>query len=518
MNKILFILALTAFVYASCKKNDDMGLTRLFRPVPSGELSADSNTIMASWQKIAGATSYVVEVSRDTFHTIDQSVSVDSNEAVVKKLLFNQLYQVQVKAVANDTAMNSKWSNLGAVKTLSSILKMPGIDDITFNSVRARWATKGASVTSLKIIKNADSSLVATVTLSANDITNEFRVIDGLTADTRYTIYLYSDKDERGYVAFSTKAPFSGTVIDLTGITGRPGVLADTLPVIPSGSTILLKRGETYNISSATPLNKTLIFMSGPDLSNTTQANIYFTNNFTFAANSTIDSIEFNDLHLFSDNYTSRYVFNNTNSANIGKLKFMNSRMEIFRGMVRLQSGTLNMNNFIIDNCIVDSISNYFVLTIGTTTSKVNDISMTNSTFYKVEGVIASVQTSNSVLISDCTFNEAPLGNSKNYYVDYNANVIANGITIKNSLFGIGKISAGATTVKDLRLGSGTLVTVSNNYKTDDHKTVTGNDIPAITPSIRTSVQLWQDPYNGNFKIADLSFPGRNSTGAPRWR
>src|SRR5688500_7082135 len=98
MNKIIYILALTAFVYASCKKNDDLEPSRLFRPVRAGELSADSNTIVASWQKIAGATNYVVEVSRDTFRTIDLSLSVDTSEAVVKKLLFNQLYQVQVKA------------------------------------------------------------------------------------------------------------------------------------------------------------------------------------------------------------------------------------------------------------------------------------------------------------------------------------------------------------------------------------------------------------------------------------
>jgi hypothetical protein len=517
MNKTLYILALTALVYASCKK-DDLGPNRLFRPVRAGDLSADSNTIMAAWQKIAGATSYVVEVSRDTFRTIDLSLSVDSNEAVVKKLLFNQLYQVQVKAVAPDTAMNSKWSNLGAVKTLSSILKMPAIDDITFNSVRARWTTKGAPVTSLKIIKNADSSVIATATLSATDLTNEFRVIEGLTADTRYTIYLYSDKDERGYVAFSTKAPFSGTVIDLTGITGRPSVLADTLPVIPSGSTILLKRGETYNIATTTSLNKTLIFMSGPDLSNTAQAKIYFTSNFNFTAGATIDSIEFNDLALYSDNYGSRYVFNNSNNANIGKLKFMNSRMEIFRGVVRLQAGTVNMNDFIIDNCIVDSIKEYNVLTIGVTTSKVNNVSMTKSTFYKVDAIIGSVQTSNSVLISECTFNETPLGNSKNFYFDYNANVITNGITITNCIFGIGKVVAGATTVKDMRVGTGTLVTVANNYKTADHLSVATNDFPAITPSIRTSVQLWQDPFNGNFKIADQTFAGRSTTGDPRWR
>jgi hypothetical protein len=294
--------------------------------------------------------------------------------------------------------------------------------------------------------------------------------------------------------------------------------LADTLPVIPSGSTILLKRGETYNIATTTSLNKTLIFMSGPDLSSTAQAKIYFTSNFNFTAGATIDSIEFNDLSLYSDNYGSRYVFNNSNNATIGKLKFMNSRMEIFRGVVRLQAGTVNMNDFIIDNCIVDSIKEYNVLTIGVTTSKVNNVSMTKSTFYKVDAIIGSVQTSNSVLISECTFNETPLGNSKNFYFDYNANVITSGITITNCIFGIGKAVAGATTVKHMRVGTGTLVTVANNYKTADHSSVAANDFPAITPSIRTSVQLWQDPFNGNFKIADQTFAGRSTAGDPRWR
>jgi hypothetical protein len=135
-----------------------------------------------------------------------------------------------------------------------------------------------------------------------------------------------------------------------------------------------------------------------------------------------------------------------------------------------------------------------------------------------VDGVISSVQVSNSVLISECTFNETPLGNSKNFYFDYNANVITNGITITNNIFGIGKVTAGAITVKDMRVGSGTVVTVGNNYKTADHLSVATNDFPAITASIRTSVQLWQDPYNGNFKIADQTFAGRASSGDPRWR
>lgn len=517
MKKLFVIVALTFGICISCKKKEDLAAPRLFRPVIVGELAADSNTIVASWQKIAGASSYEFQLSRDTFRTIDLSLPLDTNVAVVKKLLFNQLYQVQVRAIATDTALNSKWSFLGAVSTLSSILKVPLIDDITYNSIRVRWTTKGAPVTTVRIIKTSDSSQVSETILTAGDLTNEYKVIGGLEADTRYTIFLYSGKDERGYVDFTTKAPFSGTVIDLTAIAGRPGVLTDTLPSIPSGSTVLLKRGETYNISSATSLSKSLVIMSAPDLSNTTQAKLFFTSNFDFGAGTTIDSIEFNDIYMVSDSYTGRYVFNNSNSANVGKLKFMNSRIEIFRGMVRLKEGAAIINDVVISNCIIDSIGNYFVLNIGTAASRIDNISIINSTIYKAEGVIASSQSSAAVLITDCTFSEAPLGNSKNHYVDYGSNSVSNGITVANCIFGAGKYSAGATTVKDVRAGAGTVVGVSNSYRTSDHLSA-GNDFPNITAYTRPASQLWQDPANGNFKIADNGYPGRNTTGDPRWR
>jgi hypothetical protein len=206
--KNIFFVFLAACFFTACKKTEDLGESRLFRPVIEGQLSADSNTIVAAWQKIAGAKSYVLQVSRDTFRTVDVTINTDTSSVEIKKLLFNQLYQLQVKAVAPDTVLNSRWSPLGAIRTLSSILKVPAIDDITFNSVRVRWTTKGAAVSSVKIVKTADNSVASQVNLSASDITNEFRVITGLQADTKYTIFLYSGTDVRGYVDFSTKAPF----------------------------------------------------------------------------------------------------------------------------------------------------------------------------------------------------------------------------------------------------------------------------------------------------------------------
>lgn len=517
MKKLIVILMMALGLYTSCKKKETLEPSRLFRPVIIGELSADSNTIVASWQRIAGATAYEFQVSRDSFRRVDLSMPLDTNIAVVKKLLFNQLYQLRVRAIASDTVLNSKWSELGAIKTLSSILKVPAVDDITYNSVRVKWASKGAAVTAIKIIKTSDSAVVTEVPLTAGDVANEYKVVNGLQASTGYTIFLYSGKDERGYVDFTSKAPFSGTMIDLTSITGRPGVLADTLPVIPSGSTVLLKREEVYNIASTISFNKSVVIMSAPDLLNTTQAKLFFTNNFDFADGATIDSIEFNDVYMASDSYSGRYVFNTSKSASVGKVKFMNSRVEIFRGMVRMKEGTATVNDFIISNCIIDSIGNYFVLNVNTASCKINNISIINSTIYKVEGVIASSQSSSSVLITDCTFNEAPLGNSKNHYIDYNANAVTDGITVRNCIFGIGKSSGGAVAVKDVRAAANTVIGTSNNYRTSDHVTA-GNDFPNITVYSRPVTELWQDAANGNFKIADNGFPGRNSTGDPRWR
>jgi hypothetical protein len=188
--------------------------------------------------------------------------------------------------------------------------------------------------------------------------------------------------------------------------------------------------------------------------------------------------------------------------------------------MVRLQSGATTVSNFIVNNSILDSLAGYGVLTVDNVTCKVENISFTNSTIYKAEKVITSKQNSTSVLIENCTFNEAPLGNSSNYYVDYSTsgtNNVTNGITINNCIFGIGKWSNGAITVKDIRANAATTVNGSNNFRTADHLSA-GNDLPNITTYTRASNLLWEDPSSGNFRIADNSFPGRSNAGDPRWR
>ena len=191
------------------------------------------------------------------------------------------------------------------------------------------------------------------------------------------------------------------------------------------------------------------------------------------------------------------------------------------RGVVRLQAAVINLTNYVINNCIIDSISNYGVITIDNALCKADNISIKNSTIYKTERVITSTKQtggSTSVIIDKCTFNEAPWGNSTgSFIVDYSTFNVTNGVTISNCIFGKGKPNGGNIDVRDIRVGTSTTVSSSNNYVTSDHIVIANPLTPVINYG-GNSFALWVNPPGGNFRFADLAFAGMNTAGDPRWR
>ncbi|HEY1113745.1 MAG TPA: DUF5123 domain-containing protein, partial [Chitinophagaceae bacterium] len=149
-------------------------------------------------------------------------------------------------------------------------------------------------------------------------------------------------------------------------------------------------------------------------------------------------------------------------------------------------------------------------------------ITFTNSTIYKAEKVITSKNNSSKILIANCTFNEVLKGGSSYYFIDYSTsgtNEVSGGIEINNSIVGIGKVSGDVTAIRGIRVGAGTAITVSNTYKTSDYTIqALQSPIPNLIPYNGTSTDLWQDPYNGDFRIKDATFAGKSSAGDPRWR
>lgn len=523
MKKLIYISTVLLIVIAACKKNDDLGeAPRLFRPVLKEDLVSEGNWIKASWQAVKGAHSYTAELSTDTFKTITASLVVDTNYVLFENLKWEKLYQVQVKANAEDTARNSGISSLGVIKTarFPTILNVPALSEVNDNSVKVSWTTGGAAVTDIKILLAADSSIAATGTLDASDIANAYKVVSGLNASTAYIIFLYSGTTVRGWADFTTKAAFSGNLIDLRGISGRPSVLQDTIPIIASGSTIILKRGETYDISSTLSLDKSLVFVGGTDLLVPEQPVIFMPANFNIVSGSVIDSLVFIDLTLRGSDYASKYVFNINTACTIGKIRYESCLIEIFRGVTRTQSQPAIINNFEINNCTIDSIAGYGLLTVDVNTSKADNIKITNSTVYKAEKIVTSKNNSTSLVIENCTINEAPRGG--NYFIDYSisgSNDVTQAISFKNNILGIGKSNSGNIDVRGYRIGANSIIDVANTYTTSDFlSTNATGQLPNVVPYSRPSTEIWEDPNNGNFKIIDNLFPGRNTSGDPRWR
>ena len=520
MRKIIFALSIIVVVLSACKKTEDLqGPDRLFRPVLKEDLQSDGNWISVLWQPIKDAASYTIQISKDSFQTVLASATVDSNYHVFENLNWEQLYQLQIRANAQDSSKNSRFSDIGAIKTprFPSILNVPAISDISDNAVRVSWTNSGATVTDIKILQASDSSVVKEVTLSSTDVSNEYRIVSGLTGSTDYIVYLYSGTTVRGWANFKTTAPLSGNIIDLREIEGRPAVLKDTLGVIPSGSIVLLKRGEEYSISSATNLDKSVTIMSGTDLLNPSQAVITLSANFNITSGSNIDSIVFKDVHLVGTDYASKYVFNINTACNVGKVSFDACHIEIMRGVMRTQSQPAIIGTYMINNCIIDSIAGYGIITVDVASSQVDNIIIQNSTIYKAEKFITSSKPtagSVSVLVSDCTFNEMITGS--NTYIDYGSKDVTNGITVSNCIFGVGK--GGSTTLRDIKSGSGTSVNASNNFRTSDYVSSGTNDFPNINVYTKSSTEIWKDPVNGDFTIVDSGFPGKNNAGDPRWR
>lgn len=506
---------------ASCKKDDELGeAPRLFRPVIKGSILAPSNYIEASWQTMTGVTGYIAEISRDTFKTIDRSVKIDSNGVIFEELLWEQLYQIQIIAVAPDTSKNSKPSFLGEIKTprFPTIVADPQVADVGAKSILFKWRNEGAAVTTVKVLTVSDNAVVQTVTLSATDISNAYLLVAGLLPETAYKVELYSGTKFRGANSYTTKAIPSGIIIDLTAITDRPTVLADTILKVPSGATIILKRGLIYSMPSIN-LNKPITIMSGEDQLTPAQAVIFFNtgSNFNFGTNASIDYITFNDIVIRTNDATGKYVFNPNSAGNIGAITFESCRIENMRGVARFR-GNLTINSMTFNNCLIDSIGGYGIITVDDANSKVKNITLSNSTVSRADVMFTSKSAAESLNINNSTFFRAPA--TGRYMVNYSG-VVVTTMDFSNNIIGPGKANTASPPVSSINgftRSSGTL-NGSNNFTTSDFTWTTADtQFPGTTAYTKTATDIFVSPATRDFQIKDAGFTGKDSAGDPRWR
>jgi hypothetical protein len=530
--KLSFIAILAGIITTgiiSCKKYNDWdaddSYKRLFAPSEFTALVNGVN-ITLKWKAKPGTNAYTVEFSKDSlkFATIVKKYvmtgvkSADGYFFVIPDQFDPQtLYSVRIQGQDSAGTNPSNWvATTFKSGKFPSILNTPTISDITDEAIKVSWTNTGDAPTTLKVLKAGDSSLVQQVTLTGTDISNQYKVISGLKPASGYIVYIYSGNTVRGWYDFSTKATLAGTIIDLRSITNVPSILADTLPDIASGSTVILKKGMTYEMASSYSFNKTVSIISGDDLNTTAPATISFlganASNFDVASGSVIDSITFTNVKITSDDVAlgGKYALNISQPCTIGKIVFESCIGQYGRGFFRTKDNAMTIGTVLINNCVIS---------VDNAANKVDNILIRNSTIYRVNTTVvknARNSLTSVIAIENCTFNEAPF--YATYLVDLSTTyTVLTGVNVQNCIFGVGKASGANVSVKGVRGATGMTITGSGNYSTSDYSS-SGNAVPGTTSYSAPSTTLFTDAANGNFKITDVLFPGRSTAGDPRWR
>ncbi len=521
----ILVVLLAALSLLSCRRTEvDMQLSRTFMPSGDIKISSGQTSATISWVAAlyTNKATYTVDLSQDSsFQTTAHRFTTDTASLVITDdyLVSRTKYYVRVRTNAKDSTKSSLWLTSNAFSITGEQLFLAlSAADIIDKSVILRWQTTTALS---KIVLKPASGAEVVVNLTDPESQAGKKQVDGLKASTTYTAEIFTSTGKsKGILTFTTKAgvPAGGLLVDLTGFTNRPSVLADTFPLIPAGSTIVLKRGETYVIGAELAIDKPVSFVSEISFSPVFPV-IKFNSNLNLGANTSIDSIVFRELTLVGADYTASYIMNADKPCTVNKMIFETCKMEIFRGVLRIKStvdGT-TVNNVLMNNCIIDSIADYGVVN-GSAAGAFLNVTIQNSTIYKAQKVIVGRKLSTSVLLSDCTFNEAPQGGGSSYLVDYSSSInVSNGIKLVSCILGPGRLNGASTAVRGIVAGGGTSVTSSNSFSTSDYS-ASANPIPGLTGYSGSSTTLFQAPAAGNFYLKDNNFTGKSTVGDPRWR
>lgn len=514
---IASILVTIVISMSSCKKNlaQEFIPSRMFMPTGIS-ISGGDTAATISWPASINAPSngvaYTVQITTDsTFQAapyLTLTVPTTSVTVTDDTLQDNQNYFVRVQA--NGTkASPSYWMNdTVAFKLIGVQIFQPlQSTDVIDNAVRFTW-TPTPGISEIVLTAANGDTIQAAVSMAANQVGQ--LIVNGLQPGTSYTAQIFAGHKSKGKLIFTTQSPVTGAnVIDLRSITNAPLVLFDTLSQIPSGSIVLLARGQTYNFPSSYTIDKTVTIQSG--LGFTSPAILSLVGNFDASGN--IDSIRFSDLTIAANG--SNYFMNVGNPANITTLSIANCTTQgnFSNSFIRLKEKGDVISNLNITNCIIDSFgvgSKYaLIYANASSAAQINNINISNSTFYYFYSFIRQDKvTTNSINIDRCTFNN--MINQGGYFFQYT--MFPTAFTITNCILGNTLDPANA-----LGISSSAAINLLNNYMTSDC-IFSANPLTGFTPYSGTAAQLFRNPRQGDFTIMDNSFAGKNSAGDPRWR
>lgn len=524
--KMGLFLLLFASLYA-CKKDRVEGpptsLTKMGSAITL--VHADTSLVLkwepgyAAWEgdRRRAEVSYEVQVSSDsTFKDAAQNVFdfiTDSTSLFLsdQQLTPLQPYFARVRTVSSTGTGDSPWMRTSRFQVRPIDLFTPiKVWNLSHEAVILNFGRHGERTK--MVVEKADGTDSREFNVSNDELT--VMQVDGLNSNTDYIARLFRQDDRSlGVLEFSTKPTVEEAgYIDLRG-SSDPQILQNTLNTVPEGSVLALKRGMTYTVGGFT-LDRGVTLISEPGFG--PQATIDMESSFNIEG--TMNLIKFEDVY-FTGDIGGSYVFNISKETIVNKIEFEACRIAELRGVMRLQSaGPKTVNEYVINNSIVQNIGNYNALTVDHNDATIRDVRFTNSTFINLQWIIRHGggirPTLNTVLFENLTLYHSPWDNR--YIIDASTGELGS-LTVRNTLIGY---TSGARSFNSRMPSS---INVSNSFVTSDAKWGSSNTqkmIEGVVAYNGVSEQVFAAPDKTNFANSDLTITDEAlfTVGDPRWR
>jgi len=530
-NTGLIIGILILFSLNSCTKTidpvvEELSFSRAFTPTDFSAQISNITTVTLMWVAVKNVDHYVVEIYEGTDFVADKLVATSNVDAAATSFVYvlpagDTQFSARLNTISSlEGVSESKWISVG-FKTAPENLFLGYVSELSgLGTCTVRWKP-GSTATALVF----DNGTKTSYPISAAEATAGIKIVTGV-ANGKYQISLMNTTFVRG----KTNVLIEGDVFLAAG-----GDLSGAINALPAGGVILLTNGENFSFAGPVTLSKSikirgLYAINLPTMFTVLNAATFHMFNID-AGLTASDSLVFQNLNIsgYPDNSSAntrlRGMFDQdvTWPCNIGSIKFRNCVAHNFdRHLIRLRgTATQVIGNIEIDGCILYDYafgSNYGVINSSAAASKINNITISNSTINYTRGAIISYTNGTAcqgITIKNCTFNQLAMDPSTGrYIIDLNGTLGTGIITVSNCLFG--STSAIANGIRPNTM----TMSITGSYYTSDFNDGTTFPIKSLmTAYSGASTALWIDPVTiYDFHFLDAGFAGKNSAGDPRWK
>ena len=552
------LLALTLGVGAMMTGcDDDESLPKadaLFRPIVN-ETIVGGQWIELNWDRYEGADSFQLELSGED--GLELTAETDTTFYRFEGLSYDTDYVIKIRSFSRSSGLESKFYIVPTITTTDIVTDLKEVQTID-NMALVSWGSP-AIYNNLKIFHvytpegatEETEEVIKEIPLSSDELALGQIIIDELEPENNYIVRAYYGDTYLGKKKFTTKAPenYEGAVIDLRSYSEEDSYslftqsfIDDAVAQYPDQNiTIVLQGGVAYELATVLlpATTGTISVVTGQTLRGNASFRVsgnlgvkdgasvggFIVNNVFFT--------EHDDKPKTSGNFGGCYLFNfNKSGASLGTLKLLNSTIKYKRGLCRIQTKA-SIDNFIMDNCIVDSIGGYGITNADNGDADIKNINITNSTFSHCEKLFVSTKPNsksvNSFFAEKCTF-VYNMKDGNNYMFDFNNMSFGSDPKLKDCLFGPG---GNAVSIKEDGSSTGSIgafsafraakgsMTLDNCYGTTDIKwyMADGATEPASAlelTSTKTDVNAtFSNAAGSNFSLINLTLKG--VAGDPRW-